>query len=117
MIHQIIIPSWRPMRLNETIGRHFHVIGRRKKQDRAIVSAYCLKMRIPNAPCKRRVSLEITLAGRQQEADIDAYQKSVLDALVHANMLVNDTDKWAEWGGVEYLRGKAGQTVIILEDL
>lgn len=114
---RLIIPEWRPMRLNETMGRHFHVIGRRKKQDRAIVWAYCLKERAPAATGKRRVSLEITLSGRQKEADIDAYQKSVLDSLVHAKMLIDDSGKWAEWGGVTYRRGKQGKTVIILEDV
>ena len=80
--------------------------------------AYYAKLAgIPNALDKRRVSLEITLVGRQKEADPDAYWLDLLDALVQSHLLIDDKDQFCEMGKVTYQRGEKSKTVIVLEEV
>ncbi len=125
-MHRIEIPKWRPCPLNKLLyARNWFTREKLKKDDANTVAMYSLAHGASYSGGKRRVSLEIVLSGRQQEADIDAYQKSTLDALVKCGLLFDDHANYAEWGGVKYQRGPAqwGQTtvpwgtVIILEDL
>ncbi len=88
-----------------------------KKSDHEMVAAYAKKDGIPKASGKRRLSLIITLSGRQKEADIDSMNKVALDACVACGLLLGDRAKEAEWGGVEYQRGLEGGTLLILEDI
>jgi hypothetical protein len=47
----------------------------------------------------------------------DSYWKSLLDALVHAGLLVDDNRQHVQLGEVEFERGTARATTITLEDL
>ena len=115
MIHVLSIPDWRPTTLDKllyaTVRDRIHL----KKEDRTFIAFYAKNLCIPKATGRRRVTLEIGLTGRQKEADIDAYQKTVLDALVECGLLLGDTRAEAEWGGVSYSRGESF-TAICLED-
>ena len=113
MIYTIIIPNWHPTRLNLLLGNKF-AAARFKRSDREIVAHYCKGT--PKALGKRLVGRTIVLGKGQHGADVDAYDKSLLDALVHAGMLKDDSRKWVEISPVQYDRG-AMQTILTLEDL
>jgi Holliday junction resolvase RusA-like endonuclease len=81
------------------------------------VCHYAATNRFPLATSKRRVDLRITLGPRQREGDEDNWWKSVLDALVHAKMLIDDNRRWCERGEVSFERGKERATLIELTDL
>jgi hypothetical protein len=88
-----------------------------KKADRNMVGGYCLVGRVPAADGKRRVSLEITLAPGQRACDPDSQLKSLLDSLVAAGVLKNDSHLWCECAPVTFARGPKRSTKITLEDL
>ncbi len=117
MIHRFTIPAWRPARLNELLSGSWHQAARRKKSDRVFIATYAQQAGIPHATGKRRVSLEITLKGRQQQVDPDGYWKSLLDALVHARMLIDDRSEFCELGSVTYSRNGEARTTIVLEEI
>lgn len=117
--HRFFVPHWRPSSLNSMIGRHWGVVAKLKRADRIMVGTYAKIRDVPRATRKRQVSLEIVLCGRQQETDPDALYKSLLDSLVHARLLVDDSPKYCSLGPVSFARGtkeEAG-TTIVLEDL
>lgn len=73
--------------------------------------------KVPKATLKRRVTVHIHIKGRGRTPDPDAYFKSLLDALVFNEMLVDDGSKWVELAPVLFFRGNEKKTVIILEDM
>ena len=117
MEYTITITHWHPARLNQWDGRHWSVRAGLKKADRVLVAWYAKACRVPEAICKRRVSLILTLASRQRSPDPDAFWKSSLDALTAAGLLVNDSGLWCELGTVKFRRGQDRQTELVLEDL
>lgn len=118
--HTLEIKGWQPATLNSLLsGRTWHKAARLKKHDRELVTVLARNHRIPQATTRRRVSLVVTMAKGQRRPDEDAYWKSLLDALVAAKLLVDDSPKWCKLGGVVFLRGKdeAIGTQIVLDDL
>jgi Holliday junction resolvase RusA-like endonuclease len=115
--YTLTIPAWRPASVNELL-RSVRSRIRLKKRDRAFIVAYARLAAIPPATLARKVSLTITLTGRQRPADADAFWKSLLDALTHAGLLVDDDAAHVQLGGVTFRREQGqGGTEIILEDL
>lgn len=110
----ITIPNWHPTPLNKLIGGHWGSASKRKKADRNIIT--CYTHHLPKAHGKRRVTLTITLGKGQRGCDPDAYWKSLLDALVHAGQLVDDSPKWVELAPVIFNRSQVAST-IQLEDI
>jgi hypothetical protein len=115
--HTLVIPDWHPARLNELYAGHWGRRARLKRADRDLVGFYARLAAIPPATGRRRVSLVLTLAPRQRAGDPDAYWKSLLDALVHAGLLVGDNRQGVELGQVRFERGPGRQTTITLDDL
>lgn len=115
--HQLLIDQWHPQRVNTLLGRHWAARNRLKRADYQMVACYAVALGIPRATGKRRVSLEITLAGPGRPPDGDSYWKVVLDSLVACGLLCDDSPKWAELGPVTFSRGKERCTVITLEDI
>lgn len=118
---EIPIDGWRPHALNELMKAYHMRAAQMKRLDRdhVIVFASMLAKRIPPPTSKRRISLRITLPPRQRRWDIDAFQKSTLDACKHATLIRDDNENWAEWGGVTYVRNPAADTcstVVIVEE-
>lgn len=112
--HTITIPNWRPNLLNELLAVHWSKAAKRKKASGNIVR--CYTAHLPKATVKRRVKLHVVLGKGQRQFDVDAPWKDLLDALVKAGMLVDDSPKWAEIVPVEFSRGDMA-AVITLEDL
>jgi hypothetical protein len=104
--YTLTIDNWHPARLNAWDGRHWAVRARLKRADREIIGLYARLAGIPPATGKRRVSLRLTLGPRQREPDPDAFFKSVLDALVHAGLLVDDDRHGVELGDVAFQRDR-----------
>ena len=117
MTFKLRIDRWQPATVNKLINAHWATAGRLKRVDKNIISHYCQHNRIPKAQGPRQVSLTITLAPRQRAGDPDAYWKSILDALVHAGMLVDDNRQYVRIGPVTFERGAERATLIELVDL
>ena len=115
--HVLVIPKWHPARINQWEGRHWTVKARLKKSDQEIVWTYSRLAGLPTAEGKRRVRLTIVLGPRQRGGDPDAYWKSLLDALVCAGQLVDDSRQWVTTCPVKYERSAERATRIELEDL
>jgi hypothetical protein len=112
----INIPRWHPTPLNKLMKGHWSNGHQLKKVDRAMVAAYASG--IPKAKGKRRVSLHIILGKGQRAADPDRQFKSLCDALVHAEMLVDDNRQHVELAPVTFSREPAAWgSVITLQDL
>ena len=99
---EIFIPKWHPTTLNQLIGYKWWTIAKLKKGDKKFVSHYTRKL--PKARVKRELHLEIVMKKNQKKADPDAYFKSLNDALTHAGMLVDDSDKWVKINPPTYSR-------------
>ena len=119
MRHELFISKWRPHLLNQSVGRHWSVKARHKRQDRAVVGTYAKLSGIPIATMKRRVRLTFVQSGRQRRFDFDAPLKSLFDALVCCGLLVDDGPDWCEFGGVEFVTGTREDwgTRVVLEDV
>src|SRR5262245_1377474 len=97
-VHQLVIPQFVPTPLNQLMrGRRRDRI-RLAKGDRELVGYYARLSGIPPATGKRRVSVEATMPGRRP--DPDAILKSLLDALVAAELLRSDSSRWCQLGDV-----------------
>lgn len=66
---------------------------------------------------KKLVTLYIVLAKGKRACDPDSQWKSLLDGLVKAGVLFNDSPQWCQISGPVYLRGPQNETFIVLEDL
>ena len=115
MIHRLVVPGFVPTPLNRLMrGRRRDRI-RLAKGDRELVSYYARSSGIPPATGKRRVSIEVTMPGRRP--DPDAILKSLLDALVAAELLRSDSSRWCQLGDVTIELGDQRQTVVTLQDI
>lgn len=113
-IHTLMIAGWTPTPLNRLMS-HVRARIKRKQDDRVIVLAAALNADVPKAYFPRRVSVTVTAPGRLP--DPDNLLKSLLDALVHAKLLVDDSAAWCELAAVKVERGPVRKTVMQLEDL
>ena len=96
------IPRWHPTRLNTLLSAHWGRAAKLKRADKEMI-AYYLKS-VPRAQGKRLVEVWIGLGDRQRGGDVDAYQKSLLDALVENKIIVDDSHAWVEFSPLKYFR-------------
>jgi hypothetical protein len=103
--------------LNQLIG-NWGKAKRLKTLDRDLVWFFARAGRVPPAAGKRRVDLEITLGKGQRRVDPDALWKSTLDALVKADLLIDDDERSCLPGVVDQSRRAVHpSTTIVLTDL
>ena len=115
--HELVLPDYHPPTLNQlTRGKRRDRIGL-GTEVRQIVGAYCYLQKVQLATGKRRVTVVITLGPGQRAADVDAYHKGLLDALRCAGLIRDDSRQWCELAPVQFERGPARKTLIILEDV
>src|SRR5262249_28956501 len=100
--------------------RHWSVAHRLRKQTTQLLGVYALQQHVPRATGRRRVSVEVVLAPRMRRSDADSFDKLLLDALVGAGLLLDDSERGLR-GRIEVIfrRGTVADwgTVLILEDL
>lgn len=114
---RLTIPGWRPATVNELMSGHWRKGAKLKEQDRKIVSLHARNHGLMTlALGRRRVSMIVTQTGGRP-LDPDNLWKSLLDALVKAQLLIDDSQKHCETGTVELRRGKSIETTIIIEDI
>jgi hypothetical protein len=140
----IAIPGFQPTSLNRLLG-HPMARHRLKSRDAATIDRACLLAGVPRArisrreredrktlnvpawvegdpvPRRRHVRLEITLAKGQRAPDSDNVWKALLDVLVSAGMLFDDSRQWCSHDAEPvYVRGVDEHdkgTTIYLEDV
>jgi hypothetical protein len=111
--YSIHISNWHPTPVNKIINSYWSIAHRLKKADKAMV--YFYGKDIPKAEGKRSVKLLITLGKGQHGCDPDAYNKSLLDALVYCGLLKNDSKELVELQPVEFKRGEKATTIVLEE--
>ena len=89
-VYEFAIPGYLPLRLNELLRTHWSVRSRAQREVSDLVAIYSRLARIPEASRRRKVSLTFCDA----KSDPDSRLKLVLDALVHARLLVDDSERW-----------------------
>lgn len=117
MTYHLTIADWTPCRVNELLHGHWAKAHRLKRIDKNMVCGYAFHNRIPRATGPREVSLRVTLPSEARGKDEDAFWKSVLDACVHAGLLIDDRSEYCRVGPVEIVNGERRETRITLTDL
>lgn len=114
-VQKIVIQNWHPVTDNQLMNSHYLRRHKLKLKDAITIQVASLHLR--PATGKRKVEVTVTLGPKQKKkVDPFAYWKSLLDALVNAKMLVDDSDKWAQVEPLKYERGER-RTLIVLTDL
>ena len=118
MTYTIEIPNWHPPKSNQFVGRHWSVKNRLRKLAIDMIFVYARQAKVAEATGQRKVSLKITMGPRGRVPDADAYDKLLLDALTKCR-LITDDGRSGVLGrvAVEFVRGKAPATTIVLEDV
>lgn len=116
----ITIPNYTPPLLNKLLAMHWAKRGREKRICADLVKAYAVQAGVPPAKCRRHVEFYFTGWARKHGGgnlpDSDALDKVMRDALVTAGLIVDDSDKWAEFEEPVIVRGPK-QTTIRLYDV
>lgn len=112
----VVIPGYRLPLLNELLRSHPIRRARLKREAAELVWGYALVAGVPRATGRRRVSLWVVAPWRRLP-DPDSADKALLDALVSAGLLVDDSAEWVERTEPVFVRGKRVETTITLEDL
>lgn len=113
--YRVVINDWHPTTTNKLLSSHWSKSRKLKAQDAQMIWAYC--NRIPKATGRRQLRVVITLAGRGRPPDPDAYFKSLNDALVKNDLLMDDSMKYLELLPIEIKRGIQKSTEINLTDI
>lgn len=111
--YAIIIPGWHPTPLNKILRSRWDA-ARLKRSDREIIAHYGKD--VPKAKGRRKVDFAIILKKGQRACDPDAYYKSLLDGLVCAHLLKNDSRRWCRIEQPTFWRGDAMSTQIFLRE-
>jgi hypothetical protein len=113
---ELLIPGWIPTLANELLRTHPMRRGRLKRADVETVYVAALEQGVGPATGKRRVSVTVYCGNRSHAPDPDACLKSLLDALVKAHLLIDDSAAYCELGDIRVEKGKRA-TLVILEDV
>ena len=118
---RLVIPDWHPARLNLLLKRgpfmhdgKWTSASKLKRADAKMLWAHTIGA--AKAKGRRRLSVTLVYPPAGRRMDPDAWQKSLLDALVSVGLLIDDSPKWVEISPVKYERGGKA-TTIELEDL
>jgi Holliday junction resolvase RusA-like endonuclease len=111
--YAVVIPRWRPALLNELRG-HWARGHRRKAADAHVVAVHLALARVPPAAGPRAVA--VTIADRwHRRPDPDAPLKSLLDALVRAGALRDDSARWCRWSVPVFTAGPPATTITLTD--
>lgn len=108
--------SFIPLSMNQRERSHY--MTRKKELDLITQEVALAKVakRIPDAKLPRHVMVEIVKGPRSRKRDDpgnrDARAKSIYDALVNTNLLVDDDDEWMTHDPVRESKGDRPHTII-----
>jgi hypothetical protein len=112
-VHRLVVPDFCPTPLHRLMRGRIRDRIRFSRRDRDLICFYAKEQGLPLATARRRVSIVIT----GTRADPDGLLKSLLDGLVHAGLLVDDSSRWLELGGLEVSVSGPRTTTVLMEDL
>lgn len=118
--HVLWVPGWTPGALNKKLWKHWSVAAKAQKADKAAIQIAVLMCGTPKATRPRKVELYMLLGKGRRCLDPDAVWKGLLDGLVAAGALVNDSPAWCRIEQPNYLRclhGAAPGAFVVLTDL
>ena len=95
---EVVVPSWTPPSLNKLLRMHWATRYRMGRVINRRIALACLVAKVPPATVKRRVSITLGYARKCRALDEDNAVKLLLDALVKAGALVDDSPEWLERG-------------------
>jgi crossover junction endodeoxyribonuclease RusA len=84
-----------PPSLNKLLRMHWAARRRTQSDYNALVVAYRIQQRVPEATGRQRVSITFYWPNRRRK-DPDNYAKVLCDALTHAGLILDDSPAWAE---------------------
>ncbi len=113
----LTVPDWLPCPLNDLLRMHWAKRNRVLRIEAEFVAGYARLQHIPRARGKRRVSLRMVLQGQDKVRDADGCWKGILDHLVKARLLIDDSVEFVELGNVTFECGERRATAIVLEDI
>ena len=115
-IYTLMIPNFLPQNLNRLLRTHWAKRNRAIHADADLVGVYAMQAGIPKASGKRRVILAFS-TNANVAPDCDNLLKSMFDSLVRCGLLVDDSPRWVELGGITVTRADRRETRITLEDV
>jgi Holliday junction resolvase RusA-like endonuclease len=113
----ITIPDWMPTPLNKLLSAHWAKRSKMKNADYKVIDHYVRLARIPIKSVKKRVQITLCYPKGERMLDPDACLKSLLDGLVKAYALWNDSPKFCEIMPVESVRGEKKSTTIRITEI
>ena len=99
---QVFIPQWHPTPLNKLMSAHWSKRAKMKRDDFEII--WLNTLGLGGQMVKKELNLTIFLGKGQRKCDPDAYFKSLLDGLVKAKLIVDDSDKWLRINNPKFVR-------------
>lgn len=114
--YTIHVPGWLPTPLNKLMRGRW-ASSKHKAKDREVLDRAVYCHAVPKAAGKRKVMLHVVMPPGRRAPDPDSLFKSLLDGLVHLELLKDDNRLWCEPGPVSFSRGDALCTFLTLEDL
>ena len=109
--------SYLPCSLNRLMRMSWVVRRKILFNEASEVRIAAFQQDIPRATGKRRVSVVLVLGPHNRQRDGDNCLKSLLDALVKAGLLVDDSPQWCDWMPPVFERGPKAATRVMLEDV
>lgn len=113
-IHTFTIPSYLPPTLNTLLRKHWGFREKAQAECDQLVWAYARQLGVVKAVGRRRVTF--TFVSPRPPADPDGRLKLLLDALVHAALLLDDSPAHCELASPGHEKGDRAVRVT-LEDV
>ena len=114
--HTLRIDGWHPTLLNRLLYKPWYAVSRRKRADTEVVCVEAIRQGVERATGRRAVTITLVYPKGKRHCDWDAPLKVMLDALVKAQLLVDDSPAWLSSVSVRYETGPKA-TIVELEDV